>query len=96
MLVRSLVRQVLLSGCLCLGPAVHAADLAEIYQRALRNDPQIREADANRLAALEAKPQALAALLPQVNATGGWTRDDSDGSSVFPSRTATGEVSRCA
>ena len=38
-----------------------------VYQRALQNDPQMREAEANRLAALESKPQALAALLPQLN-----------------------------
>jgi outer membrane protein len=43
-----------------------AADLVAVYQRALQNDPQLREAEANRLAALESKPQALAALLPQV------------------------------
>ena len=55
------------------------ADLAEIYQRALRNDPILREADANRLAAREAKPQALAALLPQVNGSAGYTRDVSSG-----------------
>ena len=41
-----------------------------VYQRALQNDPQIREADANRLASRESKPQALAALLPQINANG--------------------------
>ena len=46
-----------------------AADLLAVYQRALQNDPQLREAEANRLAALEAKPQALSALLPQVNAS---------------------------
>src|SRR6202166_4008272 len=46
-----------------------AADLVAVYQRALQNDPQLREAEANRLAALESKPQALAALLPQVNGT---------------------------
>ncbi|MFO1376541.1 MAG: TolC family outer membrane protein [Steroidobacteraceae bacterium] len=92
MTVRPLLRQVLIAGALCLGPVVHAADLAEVYQRALRNDPQIREAEANRLAALESKPQALAALLPQISADGGWTKDDSDGSSVFLSRTSTGDV----
>src|SRR5271166_83972 len=46
---------------------VVAADLLAVYQRALQNDPQLREAEANRLAALEAKPQAVAALLPQLN-----------------------------
>jgi outer membrane protein len=58
-----------------------AADLSEIYQRALRNDPILREADANRLAALEAKPTALGALLPQVTGTAGYTRDVTSGSS---------------
>jgi outer membrane protein len=46
--------------------AAGAADLVAVYQRALQNDPQLREAEANRLAALESKPQALAALLPQI------------------------------
>ena len=35
-----------------------AADLKEVYERALTNDPLIREADANRLATRESKPQA--------------------------------------
>jgi len=47
--------------------AAFAADLVAVYQRALQNDPQLREAEANRLAALESKPQALSALLPQLN-----------------------------
>ena len=42
-----------------------AEDLKAVYDRALSNDPQIREADALRLAARESKPQALAALLPR-------------------------------
>jgi len=49
-----------------------AADLKDVYERALTSDPLIREAEANRLAARESKPQALAALLPQVNADGTW------------------------
>jgi outer membrane protein len=49
-----------------------AADLKEVYERALTNDPVIREAEANRLATRESKPQALAALLPQINADGVW------------------------
>jgi outer membrane protein len=63
-----------------LGAATPAAaeDLAEVYQRALRSDPVLREAEANRLATLESRPQALANLLPQLNATGSWTREDQD------------------
>jgi outer membrane protein len=58
-----------------------AADLLAVYQRALQNDPQLREAEANRLAALEAKPQALAALLPQLVGKGVSTREVDTGSS---------------
>src|SRR5580704_5793448 len=47
-----------------------AADLLAVYQRALQNDPQLREAEATRLATLEAKPQALSALLPQLSGSG--------------------------
>ncbi|MFO0335790.1 MAG: TolC family outer membrane protein [Pseudomonadota bacterium] len=56
-----------------------AADLAEVYQRALRNDPQLREAEALRLAAREARPQALASLLPQLSASGGYEQSENDG-----------------
>jgi outer membrane protein len=54
------------------------ANLLDIYERALQNDPQIREAEANRLATMEAKPQARAALLPQLTASGAWERLDTD------------------
>ncbi len=54
------------------GATASAADLKDVYERALTNDPLIREADANRLATRESKPQAIAALLPQVNADGTW------------------------
>lgn len=54
------------------------ADLLEVYQRALQNDPIIREADANRLASRESKPQALAALLPQLNVSGTYSQDDDE------------------
>lgn len=62
--------------------AVDIANLVDIYEKALRNDPQIREADANRLANRESKPQALAALLPQVSADGSYSKTGSDGSSI--------------
>lgn len=60
--------------------AADAADLITVYQRALQNDPQIREADALRLASRESKPQALAALLPQFEVGGSYTRIDEDSS----------------
>jgi outer membrane protein len=58
--------------------ALHAADLLSVYERALQNDPQIREADANRLASRESKPQAVAALLPQFDASGSYTKDEQE------------------
>jgi outer membrane protein len=59
--------------------AAPAKDLIGVFEDALHNDPVIRQADANRLAARESKPQALAALLPQINGTAGWTRDHNSG-----------------
>jgi outer membrane protein len=47
-----------------------ANDLVQIYDDAVRFDPQIHAADATRMAARENSPQALAALLPQVS--GNW------------------------
>lgn len=71
-------RSLALMACFISMHAASAADLLAVYQRALQNDPQLREAEANRLAALESKPQALAALLPQLTggALAGKQRDD--------------------
>jgi len=60
-----------------------ASDLAEVYARALQNDPQIREAEANRLAALESKPQARASLLPQLSAGADYRTTDTDETGDF-------------
>jgi outer membrane protein len=57
----------------------YGADLLSVYDQALVNDPQIREAEAIRRAAHESKPQAIGALLPQVNASAGRSRSWSDG-----------------
>ncbi|HMD29207.1 MAG TPA: TolC family outer membrane protein [Steroidobacteraceae bacterium] len=65
--------------CLSAIPAP-AADLMAVYQRALQNDPQLREAEATRLAALEAKPQALSALLPQLTGNGLISKERDTGS----------------
>lgn len=59
-----------------------AADLVAVYQRALQNDPQLREAEATRLAALEAKPQALSYLLPHLTGNGLISRERDTGSQV--------------
>jgi outer membrane protein len=68
--------------CVSAAPAP-AADLLAVYQRALQNDPQLREAEANRLAALETKPQALAALLPQLSGSGLVSRERDSGKSTI-------------
>src|SRR5580658_1670393 len=62
-----------------LAGAASAKDLVGVFQDALQSDPVIRQADANRLAAREARPQALSALLPQLNGTAGITRDHQSG-----------------
>ncbi len=67
-------------GALAVPGVSSAASLLEIYQQALQSDPRIHEADARRLAALEAEPQARGVLLPQVNFSGDWTKTNSDGS----------------
>ena len=55
-----------LGACLA-APASAQESLIEVYQRALMNDPAIREAEATYLATAEVKPQARSALLPRLN-----------------------------
>ena len=61
----------------------NAESLLEIYQQALQSDPLIHEAEARRLASLEASPQARGLLLPQLNAGGSWTQGSRSGSTLF-------------
>ncbi len=56
-----------------------SASLLEVYQQALQSDPLVHEAEARRLAALEAEPQARSFLLPQVGLDANWTRSENDG-----------------
>jgi outer membrane protein len=72
-------------GSFTLPGMAQAASLLEIYQQALQSDPQIHEAEARRLASLEAKPQARSVLLPQISANGDWTKLEASGSSFEPS-----------
>src|SRR5690348_6725560 len=59
--------------------AACSKDLVGVFADALSSDPQIRQADANRLAAREARPQAWSALLPQISGAAAYTRDHSAG-----------------
>jgi outer membrane protein len=61
---------------------LNAASLLEVYQQALQSDPLIHEAEARRLAALEALPQARSALFPQINANGNWRTLNLSGTSI--------------
>ena len=60
------ITAVLLALLFCLPAA--AEGLLQAYQQALTNDPLLREAVANRRAGLEAKPQARALSLPDIDA----------------------------
>jgi len=53
-------------------------DLLTIYQRALQNDPIIREAEAIYLATIETKPQARSRILPQLSLNAGASTSNSE------------------
>src|ERR1700728_3756033 len=69
-----------LAGCLIVSVAP-SADLLAVYQRALQNDPQLKEREARRGASLEPKPQAIAALLPQISGSGTISQEKDKGQS---------------
>jgi outer membrane protein len=75
------VKRVATLACLLAGFAGSAEpkDLVGVFEDALKSDPVIRQADANRLAAREARPQAIAALMPQLNGTAAVTRNHASG-----------------
>ncbi len=70
----------------------NAASLLEVYQQALQSDPLIHEAEARRLAALEAQPQARSALFPQINASGSWQQGNFEGTDVIELGPPLGDV----
>jgi len=69
---------------LFLASGAQAETLLEIYEQAKRSDPAINEAEANMMAQMEAKPQARALLLPQLDASAGLDKTKSEGSSLQP------------
>lgn len=69
-----------------------ARDLLGVYEDSLRSDPQLRAADANRLASRESRPQALATLLPQIGGTAAYTRDHNGGNQDVLQVTPAGQL----
>lgn len=72
-----MLRRIFLAGLIstaCSQP-VWAAGLLEVYQQALISDPQLKEAEAQLLAARETRPQARARLLPEASVSATRGRD---------------------
>ncbi|VAW72717.1 Outer membrane channel TolC (OpmH) [hydrothermal vent metagenome] len=63
------LKRLSLIGLLLCSP-VHAADLLEVYQEAIRTNPQLAAARSSLAAVREQRPQALAQLLPSLDASG--------------------------
>jgi outer membrane protein len=63
-----------------------SSDLLAVFQDAVHSDPQIRQADANRRAQREERPQAIAALLPNLTGTAQAGRDHSTQEQPYPSQ----------
>jgi outer membrane protein len=68
-----------LSSLALLSHTAMSKDLLGVYEDALKSDPTIREAEANRRASRESRPQAWSQLLPQLNGTGEISRSKTDG-----------------
>ena len=64
---------------LLLSAQVQAENLLEIYEKALRSDPALREAEANMMATQEGKPLARSSLLPQLGLSGSINNRVNDG-----------------
>lgn len=72
----------------CCATAAQANALLDVYQQALANDKPFQAAQFQRDAALQAKPLAVANLLPQIGAQGSYT--DSENSSTGSSSEVVG------
>ena len=72
---RHIARRLLVLAILTASSLAHGDNLLDIYRQAAQGDPQILAAAAAHRAALEARPQSLAALLPQVSASGSAARN---------------------
>src|SRR5690348_16967606 len=70
--------------------AAAAADFSQVYQDALANDPTYQQAHATYMAAREARPEAWAALLPQISGSAGRSLQHTAGVSTNIGGSATG------
>lgn len=64
-------------GCLTAASPALSADLLDVYRLAQQNDPEIAIAEANYLAAAQAKPLARSQYLPQIGASVDYGRSES-------------------
>ncbi len=74
---------IVFAACWAVFSTASAESLIEVYERARISDPQIREADALRLANREALPQSRSALLPQIDFNYTYEEQEQDGDSSF-------------
>ena len=64
--------------CFAINPWAQAADLVDIYELALINDPTLQAAQASFNASQEIKAKAMSQLLPQISARASYTETDED------------------
>jgi outer membrane protein len=81
----------LLCGMALLMPAA-ADDLLTVYRQALESDPTYQSAGAAYRAALEARPQSLAGVLPDLSFSGSVSRDRFDPRNTGPTTYATNQT----
>ena len=79
---RLLTALLALPGLALLEPA-HANDLMRVYDLAVDNDATYRAAQFAREAAVEARPQARSALLPQISGSYGYSESREEGTEAF-------------
>ena len=85
--MKATIRLLSLAVALAVGSSLTQADtLADIYQLSLENDPRLKAAEATYRANIETEKQALAGLLPQINASGQYRENDTTETSsrIFP------------
>jgi outer membrane protein len=67
-----------------------ATSLLDVYDQAAQSDPTIRAAAASRLASREARPQAIAAFLPDISANADWKGTTAGGDKLLSKTTRGG------